>query len=468
VLLVFDEFPSTDLLGKHRHIDRKRFPNFARLAADSTWYRNATTVSDTTFTAVPAILEGRLHRYRPHRPPRIGSNILSFLARRGYRVRARAEARGICQRRFCGRQRTTRYYLVRSRVARLDSFIHSIRPGRQPTIWFKHILLPHLPWIHLPSGKQYIRGFRPPMRGINSARGVFDPTLENLSYQRHLFQVMAVDRAIGRLIDHLKETGLYDRALVVVVADHGISFRVGETDKRIVTPANIQGIAPVPLFIKRSRQRRGRVSGLYARNSDVAPSIAHFLGLRLPWRTSGQSLTSRAVRRRRTVRVQSRLPRVSSIRIGVGAFQRRWQRRILTTHGIFGIASYGRLFAIGPPRRLLGRSLAGLSVGGPGRYHASVLRPSEIRNVNGQSRFVPSLVSGFIGGGRGGKRRALAVAVNGRIVATSRSFFLRGSSREAYAVIVPDGAFHPGRNTVHVLAVGRRGKRLRFRLLGRV
>ncbi len=468
VLLVFDEFPSTDLLAGHRRIDRRRFPNFARLAADSTWYRNATTVSDTTFTAVPSILEGRVHRYRTGGLRSVGPNILSFLASHGYRVRAEAEANHVCQRRFCGRQRSTRYYLVRSRLARINSFIGSIGPSRRPTLWFKHVLLPHLPWIYLPSGKQYIRGYRPPLRGINSARGVFDPGLERLSYQRHMLQVMALDRTIGRLIDRLKNTGLWNRALVIVVADHGISFRVGETDKRIVTRANIQGIAPVPLFIKRPRQRRGRVSGLYARNSDVAPSIAHFLGLRLPWRTSGHPVTSSLIRRRHTVHVASRLPRVNAIQLGVGAFQSRWQRRISSTHGIFGIGSVARVFATGPARRLLGRPVTGLRIARAGRFHASVLKASEIRQVNPRSRFVPSLISGYIRGGRGRHRRSLAIAVNGRIVATGRSFFLRGSSRESYAVIVPDSSFRPGRNSVQVLAVGRRGKRLRFRSLGRV
>jgi len=55
VLIMFDEFPTTDLLGKHGRIDGTRFPNFARLAGDATWYRNATTVYDTTFSAAPAI-----------------------------------------------------------------------------------------------------------------------------------------------------------------------------------------------------------------------------------------------------------------------------------------------------------------------------------------------------------------------------------------------------------------------------
>ena len=104
----------------------------------------------------------------------------------------------------------------------------------------------------------------------------------------------------------------------------------------------------------------------------------------------------------------------------------------------------------------------------PGRYHASVLRASELRNVSLSSRFVPALVTGYIRGGRGRRRRDLAIAVNGQIVATGRSFFLRGSGQEGYAVIVPEIVFRPGRNQVHVLSIGRRGKRLRFRLLAQV
>jgi hypothetical protein len=166
--------------------------------------------------------------------------------------------------------------------------------------------------------------------------------------------------------------------------------------------------------------------------------------------------------------VQSRLPDVDAIRMGVGAFQGRWGRTIRNTHATFGIGSVARMFATGPARRLIGRPLAGLRIARRGRLRASVLRPGEIRGVQARSRFVPALVSGFIRGGRGRRRRSLAIAVNGRIVATGRSFFLRGSNRESYAILVPEGSFHPGRNTLRVLAVRRRGKRLRFRLLGRV
>ena len=59
VVVVFDEFPADDLLGPDGQIDAERFPNFAELASMSTWFPNAHTQYDSTFKAVPSILDGR-------------------------------------------------------------------------------------------------------------------------------------------------------------------------------------------------------------------------------------------------------------------------------------------------------------------------------------------------------------------------------------------------------------------------
>ena len=59
VMVVFDEFSGTTLLNDRMEIDARRFPQFARLAKTSTFYRNATTVHPRTIVAVPAILSGR-------------------------------------------------------------------------------------------------------------------------------------------------------------------------------------------------------------------------------------------------------------------------------------------------------------------------------------------------------------------------------------------------------------------------
>jgi hypothetical protein len=55
-LVVLDEFPLYALLGPDGSINAERYPGFAELAANSTWYRNNVAVSNFTHQAVPAIL----------------------------------------------------------------------------------------------------------------------------------------------------------------------------------------------------------------------------------------------------------------------------------------------------------------------------------------------------------------------------------------------------------------------------
>lgn len=59
VFLQFDEWPLRSLIDGDGRIDPQLFPNLAALADDATWFRNATTVSTGTSTAVPAIVTGR-------------------------------------------------------------------------------------------------------------------------------------------------------------------------------------------------------------------------------------------------------------------------------------------------------------------------------------------------------------------------------------------------------------------------
>jgi hypothetical protein len=58
VLVVFDEFYVGWLLDDRNEINADRFPNFAALGQQATWFRNATAVHPFTAFAVPAILTG--------------------------------------------------------------------------------------------------------------------------------------------------------------------------------------------------------------------------------------------------------------------------------------------------------------------------------------------------------------------------------------------------------------------------
>ena len=165
--------------------------------------------------------------------------------------------------------------------------------AQRGTLHFAHLLLPHAPWRLLPSGHVY--GFSNSSEGLEYPGGAWtgDRWLVEQAYQRHLLQVGYVDSLLGRVLRTLEREGLYDQALVIVVADHGASFRPG-APRRSVTRENLADIAGVPLIVKYPRQRhRGADLGVTARTIDVLPTIADVLGVPLPWQVP-RPIASRA------------------------------------------------------------------------------------------------------------------------------------------------------------------------------
>ena len=109
-----------------------------------------------------------------------------------------------------------------------------------------------------------------------------------LGRQRHLLQLGYVDRLIGVLLDELEAQGLYDDALVVVTADHGISFEPGGPIRAIEGQALDEHSTPdilwVPFFVKEPGQTEGDVSDANVLSIDVLPTIADVLDVDLPFR----------------------------------------------------------------------------------------------------------------------------------------------------------------------------------------
>ncbi len=60
VFIMFDELSTAGLLGADGRVNAERFPNFAELEGDATFYRQATTVHAFTEHAVPSALTGKL------------------------------------------------------------------------------------------------------------------------------------------------------------------------------------------------------------------------------------------------------------------------------------------------------------------------------------------------------------------------------------------------------------------------
>ncbi len=178
--------------------------------------------------------------------------------------------------------------LAHDRPGRFEQFVSEIEDDPGPRLHLIHILLPHVPYQYLPSGRVYRRTAKEALPGIDGRPGYASPFVVQQAYQRHLLQVAATDRLLGELLDRLRETGIYDRAVVAVVADHGISFRLGH-DRRLLRRANVEDIAPVPFLLKVPGQQRGRISDRPMQTIDVLPTIADALGIRIPWRVDGRS-----------------------------------------------------------------------------------------------------------------------------------------------------------------------------------
>ena len=507
VFVVFDEFSSTSLLDRERRIDAKRYPNFAALAHRMTWYRNATTVHAGTVDAVPALLSGL--RSSSKSLPILADhpgNLFTLLGAR-YAMHAHEPITSLCPARLCHRRRaglghrlstlasdvsvvyahvllpqklarrfpsiSTRWNnfrgrpppaprgasaraarehsLVRHEDAPFDDrttafaeFLATLRPRRTPQLYFLHILLPHVPWQYLPSGLSYQdRSDVHVNPGLVDEQWQRNPWLVEQGEQRYLAQVGLVDRLVGRLTRQLDATGLWDRSLIVVTADHGVSFRPGEP-RRSATEANIQDIAFMPLFMKLPGQRRGSTSDAAVETIDVLPTIADALGVRIPWRTDGRSIL---------------VPRGSGAprpRVRIDRAQLAWdeilRRRAVALRrriAIFGAHSRSTLFAIGPYPRLLGRDLSSFRVRRASRSRAAFDDPALLRFFHPGSGFVPALVTGRIVGGDVSPGAAIAVAVDGRIAGSTRTYAEDGALR--FQVLLPETVFHAGANSLEAL-----------------
>ena len=233
----------------------------------------------------------------------------------------------LCPPRICPGARTRRPGVLArlaggGRPPRLHRWIGSIRRRDRPTLYLQHALLPHEPWIYLPSGHAARPKGNDPIPGINRPIGFHDPDLTRHNESRHLLQVGFVDRQVGLLLDRLKRTGLLDDALVVVTADHGYAFELGVKDRRLVTESNVDEVAPVPLFVKAPGQTSGEVNRNVVRNLDLVPTVADLLNTRVPWTHDGRSAFAPSAAARRTISIVTR-DFGKTIRIGVAELQRR-------------------------------------------------------------------------------------------------------------------------------------------------
>jgi Sulfatase len=513
VVVLLDELPVNTLVDQRGRLDTARFPGFAELARDATWFENAYTVYDSTERAQPAIMDGNLPERDKQPISSDHPNSLFSLFANTHRMNVSEEATAVCSRDLCEDTRLdesygsrmssmaedlglvwlhvvsppdieseltsvsenwgnfggddeeaqgpirddtdglhTRANLNSGRPARFQEWIDNIEPGRRPSLNLKHTLLPHVPWQYLPSGRQYRRVANDAIPGLSN-QAYEDQGQLDVLLQRHYLQTGFTDLMLRRLWDKLKRAGLWDDALIVVLADHGVAFPHSLQRRRLKRETAAE-IAPIPLFIKAPGQKMGKVDDAHVETIDILPTMFDLLNLDPKVEMDGKSAFSDEVQQRDELRFLIRNT-FEVLKIPAAAFDRERQAIIDRNMRLFGTGREGpeRIYRIGPHQGLIGQPASAAGEKLPVEFSYS----QDYENVDPESGYIPTHVVGRVQGG-GDEKRDIAVAVNGTIVAVGSTFTLvTGDEGELVSVMVPESAFQRGGNRVEVFEVPRGG-----------
>src|SRR5690606_21472253 len=466
VLIVFDEFPLSTILDESGQINGDRYPNFHSLAQQSTWYRHATTVHHHSRVAVTAILTGALPE--PTVVPTLENHPrnLFTLLQSSYRIHAREVLTNLCPGDICTpavegetrglagvvsdlsvlwlhvvypEQLAARYLpeigdrwtgfatnnqeimeevmeTVRDRQedVAMETWLEGVS-GSGPALHYLHVLIPHTPWRFLPTGQEYDADF---FGGIfiDSVGSRWRDGIEYSAQgmQRASLQTAFADRFLGQLIDHLETDGIWDETMLIVVADHGMSFIPDTARRNLELDSNAGAILPIPLFVKYPNQTEGVIDDRLAQTIDVLPTVVDVLGIDLDWDLDGESLRGATTRTNQVVITSDAV-----ISAPDGLFDSAVDLARLNASILGDGSDPYDLYAVGDHRHLVGSRAEPGST--PSAWMATISSAAKFREVHPEAHVIPARVTGSLEGGNG--VTPLALAVGQRVVSTTLSYF---------------------------------------------
>ncbi len=333
-----------------------------------------------------------------------------------------------------------------NRDSHLTYFLSQIKETPNPALHFLHVILPHVTYEYLASGHQYLPGeSRLFPDGIVNEQGgwVGEAPLILTAYHRYIQQIGYVDRFLGRLKNTLEAVHLYEKSLIIVTADHGVSFRPGSS-RRVVQNENASDILKVPMIVKLPGQRQGRIDERMVSSVDILSTIADVLNVKVPWHMDGYSMITNQERHRTEIEIP-----------GIGAFTSKdlegfsrldWQVEHFEEH-----TSLDRLVPKGPYPTLIGKKMTDLRVGQSSalRFHSEDVE--YLGQVNPEMGFLPALFRAHIPE-TSDRNLPIAIALNGRIWATTITSEWDGK-QNYFSVLLPPAAFKDGENAVGVYRI---------------
>jgi arylsulfatase A-like enzyme len=257
VIYVFVDAMRADHLSAYGYT-RKTSPNLDKLAARSSFFENAFTPAPNTFEALPKFTQGNYWDAHLETWPEI-------LARNGYEALL-----------FPRRIATLRRHIKGMKV------VESARGGTfKETIDAAIALLGSTPKAQPFCAYLYSTDTHRPYRPhdeVSYGTSTIDLYDGEVSY---------VDFHLGRLLDWLEQSGLFDETMIVIMADHGESLGERGVYKHSSQLYNEQ--AHVPLIIHFPTAAPRAIKD-YVSTVDLGPTILNAVGLDYPQECAGVSL----------------------------------------------------------------------------------------------------------------------------------------------------------------------------------
>lgn len=349
-----------------------------------------------------------------------------------------------------------------------DNFMEALTISPQPTLYYLHSTYAHNAWSFSTSGRSYGEQRMPgylrdkptvySVFGFGGKRWSDDEWLVTQAYQRHLLEVSRIDSMVGAVMARLEELDIFDKSLIIVTSDHGCSFEPGGRNRGDLETVGGDTMA-VPLLIKLPYQDKGMISDENTESIDILPTISDVLDIDLAWRVDGQSMFNDTAKKReqKTLIYSNENGELQKLSID-GANESR-DTRLQTKLTKFG-SGHTRpngYFSIGPYGSLVGKKVMEFPVDATGKESVTIhfKEHSVFGNVDLQnSGFIPVRVSGSIlNKALGDEPVHLAVEINGKIEATTRSFSERSSDLTEFYAIFSEQALRKGSNEVNFFVI---------------
>lgn len=156
--------------------------------------------------------------------------------------------------------------------------------GREglPTFLYVHTMDPHVPYTPpAPFDMKYEPHPAPGHPGIDPRTDFKEPLDRERLLAQYDGEIAYGDREFGRFVRELKARGLYERALILFVADHGEEFE--DHGKWLHGRSLFDELIRVPLIVKFPGNREaGRRVAEQVQLADLLPTILQEMGLPVP------------------------------------------------------------------------------------------------------------------------------------------------------------------------------------------